>query len=205
MELQIDHAVRKGPEGEPKLPAVADRTLQESRRVALGLGHIRGLPIQGAGHREEVELGVSKRKVAVGVRHDPHGHLVGLGLQTRLDEVALLVEASGDDGVLDGALIGEVLVERRRANADARSDVAHGESLTATLIEQSACLDRDLVCAGRERDSRGSIHGGHPPRIGRCDSRRENAYPHTATRRRCAAWLPTATVMAWIPTPQSRP
>ena len=146
-----------------------------------------GGPIDGAGPRaprrrgeqvapqllvghQAVEVGVGEGEAPVG-RAERCERVVA-SLDGSLERLGLLLEGGRDDRRLERRLVGEVLVERRRADPEALGDAAHRERIQALVLEDLARRRDDLAGAWREAVRSAGSHRACASRSRRSGRRR---------------------------------
>ena len=101
---------------------------------------------QGSLGHEPVQMRVLLSEASVGLCDGVKCVVVCAG--SLLRQVGPLGESVRDEGSFKRPLVWEMLVQRRRADANTLGDPPHRETLEAVLLEQLSCGGDDLAAAG---------------------------------------------------------
>jgi hypothetical protein len=106
-------------------------------------------PRQRPLRHQPVEVRLRPRELPIGARQG--AQRIGRIRCGAFEGIGELGESVGDDRRLDRGLVGEVLVQRGRADAQAIGEAPHRQALDALLLEELAGGGDDLCGAGSER------------------------------------------------------
>ena len=121
------------------------------------------------GH-QAVEVGVGTGEAPVG-RGDV-GERLGASVDGLFEDLGLLLEGGRDDRRFERRLVGEVLVERGRADPEALCDAPHGERLETLVVQDLAGGGDDLARPRGEAVRSAGSHRACASRSRRCDPAR---------------------------------
>ena len=147
VEFEDEHAVDEGERGPGAFGAAGGpdqggggAVLQPGRQLFAGQ--------RSFGH-EPVQLGMAFGERAVG--GDQSGQRFGGAVGGGVEGRGRLLEAGGDECGFEGGLVGQVLVQRRRADAEPVGEASHGQRLGAFGFQQFPGGRHDLPGARAQR------------------------------------------------------
>lgn len=145
-ELERDHAVSECPQGPRSVAITIDgRDQRCGRPVFHTLGKL--APRQRLAGHHAVEMGMVQGPCPVD-GGDGDDRIVAAGSRS-LERLGRLGEAVGDEGHLELVFVGDVLVQRRRLDAELGGDGPHRQAGAPLALEEPASDGNDLIMPTR--------------------------------------------------------